>query len=241
MKLGDYSVQIQGGLERDTGYVEITHNTKYKILLSNDSFVDCDAAVEIDGKEVGLWRIYSGKNICIERPVNDTGQFTFYKLDSSEAGKIGLAPNDKLGLITVLFKPAVLFNPDKLVFRHPMKKQFRSGGTGLSGKSEQKFVDVPRLNYDESAFVQIHLRLVCNDDEPRPLMPLSTSIPPSLCHGAVDEIYGSEWDYMNDSEYSTNELNNFQPRWGATVFDCRFCGAEGMQWTNAIKLSKKSR
>ena len=179
MKLGDYAVQIQGGLERNTGYVEMPHNTKYKILLSNDSSLDCDAAVEIDGKEVGIWRVYSGKNILIERPVHDTGQFTFYKLDSSEAGKIGLVRNDKLGLISVLFKPQkppVVFD-----FDFDFDDSYSAGGTGLSGKSEQEFIAVQQLDYDEAAFVQIHLRLVCNDDEPRPLTPLSTSIPPSLC------------------------------------------------------------
>ena len=189
MKLGDYAVQIQGGLERDTGYVEMAHNTKYKILLSNDSSLDCDAAVEIDGKEVGIWRVYSGKNIRIERPVHDTGQFTFYKLDSSEAGKIGLVRNDKLGLISVLFKPEkppspVMDNKDDFdsfdFDDFAVDDSYSAGGTGLSGKSEQKFIDVQRLDYNEAAFVQIHLRLVCNDDEPRPLMPLSTPIPPSL-------------------------------------------------------------
>jgi hypothetical protein len=194
MKLGDYAVQIQGGLERGSGYVEMAHNTKYKLLLSNDSSLNCDAAVEIDGKEVGIWRVYSGKNICIERPVHDTGQFTFYKLDSSEAGKIGLVRNDKLGLISVLFKPekppAPVVEDDCHYFDDFESFDFddfavddscSAGGTGLSGKSEQKFIDVQRLDYNEAAFVQIHLRLVCKDDEPRPLTPLSTSIPPSLC------------------------------------------------------------
>jgi hypothetical protein len=180
MNLGDYAIQIQGGLERDTGYVEMAHNTKYKILLSNDSSLDCDAAVEIDGKEVGIWRIYSGENIRIERPVHDTGQFTFYKIDSSEAGKIGLVRNDKLGLISVLFKPEKPPAPPES-FDFDFDDSYSAGGTGLSGKSEQKFIDVQRLDYNEAAFVQIHLRLVCNDDEPRPLTPISTSIPPSLC------------------------------------------------------------
>ncbi|MFI3220264.1 MAG: hypothetical protein QX189_14280 [Methylococcales bacterium] len=188
MKLGDFAVQIQGGRERYTGYVEMAHSTKYKILLSNDSELDCDAAVEIDGKEVGIWRVYSGKNIRIERPVHDTGQFTFYKLDSSEAGKIGLVGNDKLGLISVLFKPekppvSAADNKDDFEsfdFDDFACDSYSAGGTGLSGKSEQKFIDVQSLDYNEASFVQIHLRLVCNDDEPRPLMPLSTPIPPSL-------------------------------------------------------------
>ena len=184
MKLGDFSVQIQGGKERVTGYVEMAHNTKYMITLSNDGKLDCDASVEIDGKEVGTWRVYAGKNIRIERPAHDTGQFTFYKLGSSEAGKIGLARNDKLGLISVLFKPEKHY--EYCIGTRGFEDfdddiPYSAGGTGLSGKSEQKFINVQPLDYDEAAFVHIHLRLVCHDDEPRPLTPLSTSIPPSLC------------------------------------------------------------
>lgn len=29
----------------------------------------------------------------------------------------------------------------------------------------------------------------------------------------------------------TDDLDVFVPRWGETVFDCKFCGSEGMQWT----------
>jgi hypothetical protein len=190
MKLDNFSVKIQDGKERVTGYVEMAHNTKYMITLSNDSKLDCDASVEIDGKEVGIWRVYAGKNISIERPAHDTGQFTFYKLGSSEAHKIGLTRNDKLGLISVLFKPekakkhhefhdAGIF--DVILDDDIPDVSYSAGGTGLSGKSEQQFIDVQPLDYDEAAFVHIHLRLVCNDDEPRPLTPRSTSIPPSLC------------------------------------------------------------
>lgn len=181
MKLRNFSMKIEGGRERITGYVEMAHNTKYAVILSNKSPLDCDAVVEIDGKEVGVWRVYSGKNIRIERPVHDTGQFTFYKFDSSEGGKVGLVRNDKLGLISVLFKPEKIRSMDILDF-YDFDDEIpcSAGGTGLSGKSEQKFIEVQPLDYDKAAFVQIHVRLVCNNDEPRPLTPLSTSIPPPL-------------------------------------------------------------
>lgn len=199
MKLGNYAVQIQGGLERDNGYVEMTHNTKYAILLSNDSELNCDAVVEIDGKQVGIWRVSSAKDIQIERPVHDTGLFTFYKLDSSESRKIGLVRNDNLGLISVLFKPEKppipvdfdlsMFDDENAEFDGDVEfdlssfdddDSYSAGGTGLSGKSEQKFIDVKALDYNESAFVQIHLRLICKEEAPRPLTPISTQIPPPL-------------------------------------------------------------
>jgi hypothetical protein len=58
---------------------------------------------------------------------------------------------------------------------------YSSGGTGLSGNSNQKFHSVAELNYDESRFVTINLRLVAAKDEPRelksarPLKPLNSN------------------------------------------------------------------
>jgi hypothetical protein len=29
----------------------------------------------------------------------------------------------------------------------------------------------------------------------------------------------------------SGSIEEFTPRWGGSVFDCDYCGAEGMQWT----------
>jgi len=56
-----------------------------------------------------------------------------------------------------------------------------AGGTGLSGKSDQKFVSVPDLIVDTSQQTTINLRLVCKgDDGPRPLTAFSTPVPPKV-------------------------------------------------------------
>ncbi len=60
------------------------------------------------------------------------------------------------------------------------EEELEAGGTGLSGKSKQEFRSVEPLDYDETGFVQINLRLVCQTDEPRPLTPASTPVPPPL-------------------------------------------------------------
>ena len=57
----------------------------------------------------------------------------------------------------------------------------KSGGTGLSGQSDQSFVTVPDLNLDTAQQTTIHLRLVCKgDDGPRPLTAFSTPVPPKV-------------------------------------------------------------
>jgi len=184
MRLGNFSVEIPQGRELNSGYVAMRHNTKYAVKLSNFGHLCCDAEVEIDGKLVGIWRVSSWKSIVIERPVHDTGCFTFYKIGTHEAKKAAIAKSDQLGLISVLFKP----EEEPIHFDLDLDCDFFSfddegldaGGTGLSGKSGQKFNTVQPLDYDETEFVRIHLRLGCEADEPRPLTPVSTPVPPPL-------------------------------------------------------------
>ena len=178
MRLGNFSVEILKGKELNSGYVAMKHNTKYALRLSNFGDLRCDAEVEIDGKPVGAWRVPSKDSIVIERPVHDTGCFTFYKAETREAKKAELVRSDQLGLITVLFMPEE--EKEEVWGALLCKRAFKAGGTGLSGKSDQKFRRVQLLDYDETGFVRINLRLVCETDEPRPLTPVSTPIPPPL-------------------------------------------------------------
>jgi len=207
-KLGNFSVTVIPGIEQENGYVLMNHNTQYELCLMNMGSVDCDANVVIDGKQVGLWRVTCGNKITIQRPTNDTGRFTFYRLGSDEAGKASLAASTELGLISVAFKPEKIVelpnNPEgedstseapryslgsapresiktSLGFGLPSKtRKVAAGGTGLSGKSEQKFVAAIPIQYDEELFTEIHLRLVCSDEQPRPLVGRSTPIPPPV-------------------------------------------------------------
>lgn len=183
MRLGNFAVEIPQGKELDSGYVAMKHNTQYTIRLSNFGDVRCDVEVEIDGKEIGGWRLRKNKSGVIERPVHDTGCFTFYKVGTDEAKKAELVHSDKLGLITVLFMPEKKMDKDKKFMTLQMNRLCIGGGTGLSGKSDQKFRSVPRLeNYDEEGFMRINLRLICDteNDEPRPLTAASTPVPPPL-------------------------------------------------------------
>jgi hypothetical protein len=108
MYLNSFSVRIVGGLEKTSGYVEMKHGSKYSISLRNDRSQPCDAKVEIDGKEIGIFRINANGQLNLERPVNDTGYFTFYRKGSVEADKSGLASvsDNDLGLVRVTFTPA---------------------------------------------------------------------------------------------------------------------------------------
>lgn len=202
MRINNFEVRIQPGAETADGYVEMHHNTQYTLSLANHWHVRCDARVEVDGKHVGTWRIPARQTIRLERPVHDTGRFTFYKMGTPEAAQAQLQYNDKLGLVQVTFTPEKRRRP---VYRPMMDEMeaeslcgsaggsgfFRSkcarnaGGTGLSGQSSQRFISAEQIEYDYSQQTVISLRLVCQEayvDEIRPLnpAPYANSVPPPV-------------------------------------------------------------
>lgn len=111
MYLNKFSARINGKGE-DSGYVEMKHGETYTIVLKNDHNVRCDATVEVDGKDIGTFRIEAHSNIYIERPSNEQKKFTFYQLGTSEATQSGLNKVEKneMGLIKVTFKPEKIWH-----------------------------------------------------------------------------------------------------------------------------------
>ena len=93
--------------EDEHGYVYLQHGDVYRIFLKNHTNENNDAIVEIDGKEVGGWRLGPYQAATLERPTDDAGKFTFYEIGSNEAKKIGLnsIARSDLGLVRVTFIP----------------------------------------------------------------------------------------------------------------------------------------
>jgi hypothetical protein len=202
MYLNSFSVRIPEGQEIDGGYIELEHNTQYRLVLRNARPTRCDARVEIDGKHVGTWRIHAQESITLERPAHDTGRFTFYQIGTSEAEVAGLVPGEpNLGLIKVVFTPELvpLQAPAPAIFRDlagveaaegfgarsaksDVSGTHAPGGTGLSGHSQQQFVTVGVMDLDYSQQTVIHLRLVSklNQNQPRPLTSFLTPVPPPI-------------------------------------------------------------
>jgi hypothetical protein len=224
MHMNQFSLRIPEGQETHSGYVEMRHGKQYSIQLRNDRDVPCDAKVSVDGKEIGVWRIYAKSGILLERPAEDTGRFTFYELGTDEAVKAKLhsvKPND-LGLVQVLFTPmrnwtmTVSYPPN---YYHPSdpyyykpwpsddngtaattnsfpvtltamncspggtKPQASSGGTGLSGHSQQAFSPVGEIALDHSQATTITLRLIIRQSsDARELRPIQNAnpVPPPL-------------------------------------------------------------
>ncbi len=87
------------------------HGQRYRLVLRNSNNERCDARVEVDGNHVGTWRILGHRSITLERPAEDDGHFTFYKLGSPEGAQIQLVDNANLGLVKVTFTPEVRPRP----------------------------------------------------------------------------------------------------------------------------------
>lgn len=177
MNIDQYSVEIPEGKPLNGGYVAMSHGTAYTISLSNHSTRRCDAEVRIDGGIVGTWRIEGESVIRLERPVHDTGRFTFFKSGTPEAESAGIVNGDQNGLITVTFYPEIA---PGVLCAGQSRPLLSEGGTGLTGESDQKFATASRIVRDTSMAVQINLRLVAIDERPRPLFPRSNPIPPPV-------------------------------------------------------------
>ena len=178
MKNTEFEVVIPEGKELGDGYVEMRHNTQYSLNLKNHRHVPCDAEVTIDGNHVGTWRINPCNEIRIERPVHDTGHFTFFEVGTDEAGMAGIAKKADNGLVSVTFKPKIEYMP--LRAAGLPRTEFSAGATGLTGESKQRFIDATNIEHDMSRAFTIHLRLVARRPDIRPLAPRSTPVPPPV-------------------------------------------------------------
>jgi hypothetical protein len=179
MKTNEYEVIIPEGKDLGNGYVEMIHLRQYSLLLKNHRHVRCDAAVVIDGINVGTWRINSCGEIRIERPVHDNGHFTFFEVGTPEARAAAIGKDDKNGLISVTFTPEVELEGLQAA---PLLDEagHRAGATGLTGQSKQRFVDAELIEHDSAREFTIHIRLVSARPDIRPLAPRSTPVPPPV-------------------------------------------------------------
>ena len=177
-----FEVEIPEGERLKNGYVEMRHNTQYSLILINHPWVPCDAEVAIDGIHVGTWRIESRGVIHIERPVDDTGHFTFFQVGTAEADMAGITKHPENGLISVTFKPMKDRSGLNAGLRAgPLQgAELGAGATGLTGESQQRFRDAPEIEHDMERAFTIHLRLVSRKQDIRPLASRSTPIPPPV-------------------------------------------------------------
>lgn len=97
--------------ENSEGHVVLKHGQNFRLALHNGHkyegrCIPADVEVYVQGEYVGTYRIPAGQTVTLEHPLHDSGKFTAYRNDSSEARQIRLDPNSAdNGLIKVVWKP----------------------------------------------------------------------------------------------------------------------------------------
>lgn len=113
---------------------KLKHNTPYKVCIVNHhEYLNADATVSINGKDVGTFRVNSDNKIVIDRPINVNRKFVFYKAGSIE-GEMSASntPSDTLGVVEV-----------KVRMEDEEKRGWfdkADDGGGLVASSRQRFV-----------------------------------------------------------------------------------------------------
>lgn len=212
MRVGSFGLGISSGVERESGYVRIPHDTPYGVMLVSYNHSPADVEVTIDGRPIGTYRLDPQTRITIETPHDDPdhGRFTFYRADSEEGDVAGSGTEaPERGLVRAVFKPgrlkyvsrpfrgypsstwrrplhelqtdilrSMIEKDDSRVTLCSMNSTSRApsdvsetitsgpgidatpGVTGLSGQSDQRFVNADPIDHYPDKEVTITLRLV---------------------------------------------------------------------------------
>ena len=160
----------------DQGAYELAHATLYKVrMVNHHPRLRCDATVQIDGREIGTYRIKPSSMFTLERTAEVKKRLTFYKVDSHQGKEAALdKDNPDLGKIKIIFAQEKSFTSRKLTFDEVdccweadgIPNGGSKGGTGLSQASTQSFITVPDIPIAERFTLNLVLTLKENAVEP---------------------------------------------------------------------------
>jgi hypothetical protein len=89
-------------------YCILPHESYYGIKIRNNNFTTYNAVLNIDGVDMGKFRIESRGTHTIYRPAHSKRSFVFVEDDSDIAGSSGVTVGDKNnGLVEITFIPVV--------------------------------------------------------------------------------------------------------------------------------------
>jgi len=154
----------------DQGAYELAHATLYKIrMVNHHPRLRCDATVQIDGREIGTYRINPSSMFTLERTSEVKKRLTFYKVDSQQGKEAALdKDNPALGKVKIIFaqeRKLVIEEVDGCETDRVPEGTPR-GGTGLSQVSTQSFVTVPGIPISKRFTLNLVLTLKESTVEP---------------------------------------------------------------------------
>ena len=85
MRQADFELHVTGATAtQQEDVVRLEHGKPFTLVLSNFSAVNCDVAVKIDGREIGVWNLDALSSVEIDHAEGDTSPFCFVCRDSLE-------------------------------------------------------------------------------------------------------------------------------------------------------------
>jgi len=197
--LNDFSVKISDATPVKTSnagtYMALPSGAEYRLTLTNNHGVDCDADVNLDGKTVGKWRVCAGATITVDSPADVVSRFMFLEEHAAESHGAVTAGAETNGLVEVTFYPrkkesTIYVKSERShrsieesggMYNENYRRRcdsdetfsasvYRSGATVLGGgDSSQRFTNVasiPESEIDRSNVTTISIRLVVGDVRP---------------------------------------------------------------------------
>ncbi len=193
MRIGNYTAEIEPGIEDESGYVAMKMTegrSPFKLKLTNHIALKSKVNVCIHGIDQGTWVLMPHQVASLERPIHIAEKFCAYAVGSEGGKAIGLTAGDvNNGLIKITFTPEIEPLPLPVVSSSAptflsakrSRADFGEAGVGTEGTSHQTFQTVDDFETDGSKAVTINLRIVESKTTPRPLSSaLSNPIPPAI-------------------------------------------------------------
>ncbi len=126
---------------RGEQYVPLREGAEYKIRLTNNRNVRADATIEVDGKEIGRWRVPANESITIERPAGIDQRLTFVSEQSRMGMRAGVIPGRfENGVIQITFYPEREYVLEsRQVLSAPMTRASTSGSPMALGVTSSRY------------------------------------------------------------------------------------------------------
>lgn len=137
----------------------LQHGQRYKVGIYNHSIGKrINAAIEIDGKKIGKFRVNSNSYIKIERPTHVSRKLTFYAADSEEGRMAGLKLNYVANII-VSIETEKVSNKFECDGGNDDLEVDGCGGTGLSDVSSQSFYNCSDIQIEQNNVVVLMAKM----------------------------------------------------------------------------------
>ena len=169
-RFNGFGLGVYGGRKLENGDIEMANGQIYSIKLENMRDTVAEVVLKIEGEIVGTFLLYPHYKIEIERPVDLSRKFTFYKLNKLPGSKSRTVrysschySNTTNGLIEAIFTPTLPNTPHRTRFTQDPDSTYHNntdGITAFTAPSHQKFSRYHRYIFDTPNKTALDIKLV---------------------------------------------------------------------------------